>query len=254
MPSAPLPASVLISGDEAHHALRVKRLTTGDTVLLATGAGSLAQGTIASTRKQSKDAWELTVAVHHVQSVPRPTPSVHVCVCFPKPDLLEHMLDQLSQVGVASVSPLLTARSQPDGRDTKPQRLQRICEESLKQCQRSWLMQLEGPLTFDAALQHAGPLLVADASGIAWPTCVQQWGPRLFASTPEAPARILVGPEGGFTPDELSRARSAGACIVRATPHILRIETAAVVLAGLVLAHASSRASPASGEATTLGP
>lgn len=238
MPSAqaaPTPTEVVVGGDEARHALRVRRLAAGDGVLLANGAGLLVPATIASTRKLGKDGWELTARLDALpHEHPRPAPSLHVCTAFPKGDLLEHMLDQLSQCGVAAVSSLRTQYASDDDRPPRAERLERICEESLKQSRRPWLMQLRGPLSFTQALQHDGPVLIADASGESWPTIA----PRLttLSISPEIDIRLLVGPEGGFSPTELAQAREARATIVRATPHILRIETAAVVLAGLLLA------------------
>jgi 16S rRNA (uracil1498-N3)-methyltransferase len=235
------PPTVVVGGDEARHALRVKRLITGDQVLLASGAGILAPATITSTRKLGKDGWELSAQLASAPFVhPRPSPSVHLCAAFPKGDLLEHMLDQLSQCGIDSVSMLRTQRAFEDDRPPKRERLNRICEESLKQCCRPWLMQLADPLDLALALRHDGPVLVADASGDTWPTAAQHLAAH-------QPIRILVGPEGGFTPDELALARDARATIVRATPHILRIETAAVALASLVL---STLAPPSSSRST----
>jgi 16S rRNA (uracil1498-N3)-methyltransferase len=238
MPSAqasPTPTEVVVGGDEARHALRVRRLAAGDGVLLANGAGLLAPAIIASTRKLGKDGWELTARLDvPPHEHPRPAPSLHVCTAFPKGDLLEHMLDQLSQCGVAAVSSLRTQYVSDDDRPSRTQRLERICEESLKQARRPWLMQLGAPLSFAEALQHKGPVLLADATGESWPAVAQ----RLITLSipPGVDIRVLVGPEGGFSPTELAQAREARATLVRATPHILRIETAAVVLAGLVLA------------------
>jgi RsmE family RNA methyltransferase len=139
-------------------------------------------------------------------------------------------------------------------------RLERITQESLKQCLRPWLMQLGfaqrgsalsghdhagssssmQSATLDAALKHDGPVIVADATGTPWHASAQS----LLNDAGNKPIRICIGPEGGFTPDELARARAANACMTRFTPHTLRIETAAIVAAGLALAHAQAKHEP----------
>jgi 16S rRNA (uracil1498-N3)-methyltransferase len=221
--------SVTITGDEAHHALRVKRLLQGDTVQLCDGAGLAAQGHIASTRKIGKVGWELVVIVSHVQCIARAQPRVHVYACVPKGDLLEHMVDQLSQCGVERFVPLLTSRSVSDGEDVRRARLERICEESLKQCGRAWLLEIGEPANFASALAKPH-VIIADATGVPSATLG-----RITASDDE-PICILIGPEGGFTPSELALAQSHGVKLVRCGPHVLRIETAAVVMAGLLMA------------------
>lgn len=224
------PHDLVLSGDEAFHALRVKRLTTADAVALCDGAGVIAQATITSTRKVGKDGWELSARVTGAERVPPALPRVHIFACAPKGDLLEHMIDQLSQCGVEQYTPLLTARTIADHKPAKPQRLARICEESLKQSGRAWLMQLNQPQALGDVLESVHPLtIIADASGPPWSVLTQQH-PALHSAQA---LRILIGPEGGFAHDELVLAQARGALAVSCGPHILRIETAAVAMAAL---------------------
>ncbi|XHC25408.1 RsmE family RNA methyltransferase [Phycisphaerales bacterium ac7] len=86
-------------------------------------------------------------------------------------------------------------------------------------------MQIGAPLALSDALEtEAGErLVIADASGGEY----QPGGPGTV--------RALVGPEGGWTSEELDAAQRAGAQVVGLGPHVLRIETAAVVLASTVV-------------------
>lgn len=139
------------------------------------------------------------------------------------------MIDGLSQVGAAAWRPLITERTVVEPRAGKLERLQRIAEESLKQCGRAWLLEIGSPIGFAAALRGAhergDALVVADAAGGA--------PPPLAAG---APVTLVVGPEGGLTDRESTLAREHGAAAIRLGPHILRIETAAVVGAAALLA------------------
>lgn len=229
------PDTLSITGDEAHHALRVKRLAVGDPVEIIDGQGQLAHATLAASSKRGQ-LWE---AVFHITSRTRLaplSPQLEVCAPPPKGDRFEGMIDQLSQVGAAVYRPLLTRRTIVDPRSAKLERLQRVALEASKQCGRAWTLTIAPPLDFSAALiapvvpaahsSSAPTIILADASGTTW------------CSPPVLPAsiRLLIGPEGGFTPDELHAARAASVHVHRFGPHIMRVETAAPMAAAVLLA------------------
>jgi 16S rRNA (uracil1498-N3)-methyltransferase len=213
-----------VSGPEAHHAIRVKRLEINDPLDLLTGQGHRAHCIIQDTRK-SRGEWELVLRVLDSAIEPPTSPSIHVRSAVPKGDALEQMIDGLSQVGVATWSPLLCTRSIVDPRETKLSRLHRICEESLKQSARPWLMQIADAAPFATALNETSTtLIIADASG------------QPYTPTPHTNITLLIGPEGGFTPAELAAAQTSNARICSFGRHIMRIEVAAVVAAAHILA------------------
>ncbi len=133
------------------------------------------------------------------------------------------MIDQLSQLGAAAWRPLLTARGERT--DFRTDRLERIAEEAAKQCGRAWTLEIGPPLPIAEALALPGALL-ADAAG-------RPASPLLGEA-----AALLVGPEGGFTPEEIAAADAAGVPRLRLGAHILRIETAAAAGAAALLAGA----------------
>jgi 16S rRNA (uracil1498-N3)-methyltransferase len=237
------PQTLAIEGDEAAHALRVKRVRSGEHVELLDGRGHVAAGVVLDPRDAAPGAAAflpprrrgeeapLLVRIESVRAVEPLRPRLEVLTAAPKGPRLADLIDQLAQAGAASWAPLSTARSVVDPREARLERLVRVAREAGKQCGRAWTLGIGPPADLPAALAHAPGLMavVADASGEPW---------RHHAAVESYTVRLLVGPEGGWTPEELDRARAAGATIARFGPHTMRIETAAVVAAGVILAHA----------------
>lgn len=214
---------VVLTGDEAHHAARVKRLVAKDPLELIDGNGRIARATVVDTRKTSRHGWEIECRIEEVTTAPRVVPYLDVWTAVPKGDRLEQMVDGLSQVGAGGWAPLSCERSVVEPREGKLSRLHRVCDEACKQCGRAWTLQIGKGGTLDDALAERTAVVVADASGAAY-------SPQGMASI-----RLVVGPEGGWTPEELEMSRARGAIVASFGPHVLRIETAAVVAAAVVV-------------------
>lgn len=213
-----------ITGPEAHHAARVKRLTEGDTVELLDGRGWRGLAAVIGVTKAAKGEWVLAVEVRETVEEEPTRPQVHVLASPPKGERLEEMIDQLSQAGAASWSPLVAARTVVSPRAGKMLRAERVASEAAKQCGRLWTMSIGEPVRLADALARTDPRLVlADPSG----------GP--FTYEDEAQIALLVGPEGGFAEEELGAAAKAGASVCRFGRHVMRVETAAVVATGVIL-------------------
>lgn len=214
--------------EEARHAVRVKRIEVGDAVRVLDGEGAVIAARVAAVRP------DLVLKVESRGRADPPRPRVEVWSATPKGPRLEEMIDQLSQVGASSWRPLETALGVVEPGAHKMERCARIARESAKQCGRAWLMRIQPAATIDDALaSNPGVrVVVADASG----------APAASGETASATAchsetvRLLVGPEGGWTGAELARFRERSADIVSFGPHVLRIETAAVVACARLVA------------------
>jgi 16S rRNA (uracil1498-N3)-methyltransferase len=221
--------SVPLQDHEAAHALRAKRIRAGEAVELLDGAGGVASAICESAAAGSRTGPTLRIsAVHHQ---PPPAPRIEVWAATPKGSRVDEMIEGLSEVGAAAWVPLRAARSVVEPRPTKLDRLQRLAIESAKQCGRAWLLTIGREQSFaDALMVPAGTaLILADASGSP---------PSVLPTAASIPTfRLLIGPEGGWTEDELTRARAAGAHLLRAGPHAMRIETAAVAAAAVLMTH-----------------
>jgi 16S rRNA (uracil1498-N3)-methyltransferase len=229
------PGSIVeITGPEAFHAARAKRMGVGDELELFNGRGRRVVGIVREVRKlpgsQGRSEWALRVDVERATEEPPIHPRVTVLASTPKGPRLEEMVDQLSQVGAARWAPLTTTRTVVSPGTGKILKAERVAIESAKQCGRAWTMEIGAPVPLADALagEHTGcapkgRLVLADASG----------GP--FEASDAEDITLLVGPEGGFSADEIQAAREAGAVVCRFGPHVLRVETAAVVAAAVIL-------------------
>lgn len=229
---APIPSPgcvVVVEGDEARHAA-VKRLEAGEAVELLDGDGGIAQARVQRCEPGKQATVE--VVVDSVEHRPPVSPALHVWSATPKRDRADQLIEQLSQAGAASWSPLTTRRGVVDPRDSKLDRLQRVAVESMKQCGRAHLLQVRPARTLDDLLRWLGnaprrAACCADAAGAA------EFRPDA------AEIVLLVGPEGGWDADELELLRAAGVAFLRLGPHVMRIETAAAIGAGTLLCRAS---------------
>lgn len=214
--------TLLIGEDEANHAVRAKRLRPGETVAVFNARGVVAPATVLRAESGKRPLLEL--ALSELTTEPPTNPRIEIWCPPPKGDRLEGLIDQLSQLGVAAWRPLATARAE---RDTfRRDKLERVAIESAKQCARAWAIEIGEALTMAEAL--ADPrAAIADASGTPAPA----------AATDTA---LLLGPEGGFTPEEMEQARAAERSVWRLGVHVMRIETAAVAGAARLLADAAA--------------
>lgn len=218
--------NIELIGPEAHHAIRVKRINNNDPIAVLDGQGRLASGHVRQIAG-SKSKPTLTIAIDRIDSYPPISPRVEVFAALPKGDHLDRMIDQLSQLGVALVRPLLCDRSQRKPDTLKPDKLDRIANESAKQCHRPWVMQIQEPIKFQDAILDPDAL-ICDIS----------------AQSALAPSKnqrivILVGPEGGWSQQERDSIVTSNVQTARFAPFVLRIESAAAAAAAIVLANAS---------------
>jgi 16S rRNA (uracil1498-N3)-methyltransferase len=228
--------SVTITGDEAVHAARAKRLEAGDRLALHDTRGKVAVADVTATRKSSRGMWEVEVVVRESVVVAQGVPRVEVWSATPKGARLDEMIEGLSEVGATSWSPLAAARSVVEPREGKLERLRRVTTESLKQCGRAWALEIGtgGGVKEAMAVPSAGSLVVAEATGESYTPRARMGGEGCKSEDEGAVVRVLVGPEGGFTSQELAVLREAGARFCEFGPHVMRIETAAVVAAAIV--------------------
>ncbi len=210
-------SSILVEGDEAKHAIRVKRVAPGDVIALTDGAGLTALADVTDAYRT------LTVTIRTREEAARVSPAVRVLTASPKGPRLEKMVDALSQVGAASWGALGTKLGVVDPGEHKLDRSKRVALESAKQCGRAWLMEIEQKVSFDQALNGGGAVVLADASG------------EPYKKTGHEEITLLIGPEGGWTDEELAIAREAGVKVHSFGVHVMRIEVAApVACAGII--------------------
>src|SRR5262249_2629709 len=209
-----------LQGPEAHHLAAVCRVRPGDTIYLFNGDG---REYLAAVHACARRAVALEIL-----SVAEPSRELgfrlEVAAPLPKGDRTQFLVEKLTELGVTSFVPLLTSRSVVHPRETKRDKLQRYVIEASKQCGRNVLLRVE-PLS-------------------AWPDYLRRDdlpSMRILAHPGAPPAAwpagldvaLAVGPEGGFSDEEVETARRVGWQLVGLGPRTLRIETAALVLAAM---------------------
>jgi 16S rRNA (uracil1498-N3)-methyltransferase len=226
-----VPGSVVeVTGDEAHHAVAVRRLREGEHVVLTDGLGTSVTGAVASTGKR---AFAVTVAT--VAQLERPEPAITVVQALPKGDRGELAVEVLTEVGVDRVVPWAASRSVAVWKGERAAkahaRWQATSREAAKQSRRSWLPTVT-PLASTADL--AGVVGEADLAVVLHEDATAP----LSAVDVPVTGRIVVvvGPEGGIAPDELAALTDAGAQSVRLGAEVLRTSTAGVAAVAALLA------------------
>jgi 16S rRNA (uracil1498-N3)-methyltransferase len=211
--------------DQAHHARDVLRLGVGDDVELFTASGRTAAGVIVETT-----ALAVVVEVREIREAADGL-ALTIASAVPKAARGDWMIEKLSELGVARFVPLMTARSvvHPEGRN-KIERWQRLAAESAKQSRRMGVMQIE-PLTAldDALARLSGTAAFLSTAAGAVPL-------SSILHPPSSSLTLLVGPEGGWSEQELARFAQRHLTPITLGGTILRVETAAIAAAAVVAA------------------
>ena len=217
--------TVTLVGEEARHAVSVRRIRVGEEISLTNGHGLIATCDVASITNKPPSL-ELSVRQVNVYPAPR---TVHLAAAMPKGDRQRVLLDMVTQVGMSEFTPLLCERSVSRENEKAQDRWQRVCLEAMKQSRRAWLPSVNASVdltTFIDSVPKGQVLCCASADG--------QDVLGMTSIEPEAGIAIVVGPEGGFTENEIGFLRRANALEFNLGDGVLRTETAAVVAAALI--------------------
>jgi 16S rRNA (uracil1498-N3)-methyltransferase len=213
------PGPVILQGAEAHHLATVCRWHPGDAVCLFNGDGRQYPARIEEVGRR-----RVTLEVFAVESPARELPfRLEIAAPLPRGDRAQFLLEKLTELGVTAFVPLQTARSVVHPRDTKLDKLQRHVIEASKQCGRNVLLHVRPLVEWSAFCRGAE---LPERRVVAHPG-----GEKKGADTGVGDTVAAVGPEGGFTDDEIALARAAGWRLLDLGPRILRVETAAIALA-----------------------
>jgi 16S rRNA (uracil1498-N3)-methyltransferase len=215
------PGLVVLQGPEAHHLATVSRVRAGERVCLFNGDGHEYPAVVTEVHRRS-----VTLQVFPAQTPARELPfRLEVAAPLPKGDRAQFLLEKLTELGAAEFVPLRTRRSIVHPRETRLDKLERYVVEASKQCGRNVLLSVK-PLTdwetYCSRVDLPALRLLAHPGGMA----------TVPAMTEDAV--VAVGPEGGFTEEEVEQGRQAGWRLVGLGTRILRVETAALVLAALL--------------------
>jgi 16S rRNA (uracil1498-N3)-methyltransferase len=215
----PLPSGdvIVLDGDEGRHAVRVKRIRQGETVLIGDGRGTLAGCVV-----EALGTDRLTARVVDRRVVPAPDPRVVVVQALPKGERAELAVELLTELGADEIVPWVAARSvvrwSPERAAKALTRWQRIATEAAKQSRRAWVpVVAELASTPEVASRAKGALVLHEGAAVALTAATLPDGCDII---------LVVGPEGGIAADELAAFTAAGAAAVRLGEPVLRTSTA----------------------------
>ena len=224
--------------DESHHCVNVLRLEADERVVLFDGAGREAAAVIVEANPKG-----VVVKISAATKTPPPSCLITLAQAVPKGKNMDLIVQKAVELGASLIAPILSDRTivQLDAAELEKKRAkwQEVALEACKQCGQNHLPAVAKPVPpkdFFARAERSELLLIASLQPDAKPLKSILAD---FVSTHSHLPRsvtIMVGPEGDFTPAELSLAKSHGCLPVTLGPIILRTETAAIYCLS-VLAH-----------------
>jgi 16S rRNA (uracil1498-N3)-methyltransferase len=245
---------VRIDGETYRHLFRARRVAVGEEVRIVDGRGRARWGRVARVERTS-------ASLALGEPAPDREPAVRLDLLVPtcRPERAAWLVEKATEIGVSAVRFLNTARAPRDLGGGTLDRLRRVAAAAVEQCHRSRLPDITGPHAWSEVGRLGGvgcrwfldPDVGAALGGRPGEDSVEvrlgeqgdHLGPPLQSF---AAAALLVGPEGGLTPEERSGLLAGGWDPVGLGERILRLETAAVVGAALILLSASGIPSPKS--------
>ena len=204
--------------EESHHAIRVLRLDVGDKFELTDGKGTFCQAELTSA--ESRGAGFKVIST---TKVPKRAEYIHLAIAPTKNiDRMEWLVEKVTEIGVEKITFIKCKTSE---RPSVPfERLQKVAISAMKQSKQAWLPSVVDIIAFKDFL----PTVTESQKLIAH---VDDSNPDHLAmvAKPGGNQVLLIGPEGDFSPEELSQAQHAGFKKVSLGPNRLRTETAGLV-------------------------
>jgi len=239
---------VRLDEDDSFHAIKVLRLRPGDAIELADGLGHLFIAEIVAAGRERGAVVEAVPGKELGSEKPATPAAVNLTVAqaMPKGRKLDLVVEQLSEIGVDRLVPVLSEKSvaRDQGAGEKLDRWQRIARSASAQAKHRRIMEVAAPVSLaDWLKTFSGNVLAlvtetaADRLGEAVAELVSITVDRDPGQAGESGRDIalLIGPEAGFSPGELTMLKDAGAHFASLGTLVLRTETAALVAATVVM-------------------
>jgi 16S rRNA (uracil1498-N3)-methyltransferase len=226
---------VTITGDDVHHIVNVMRSEAGQEIIVCDGQGRVALARLSQLSAKQVKA-EIVRPLEDRSELPV---RVTIGQGLPKGDKMEWILQKGTELGAFSFQPFSSERTivklDAKKEEKKLERWGKIVKEAAEQSHRSRLPEVRAPLSFKEIVAQAGGYTRAV---IAYE---KEEGANLHAVFSSLAAGdsllVLIGPEGGFTADEVALAEAAGIAPVGLGPRILRTETASQYVLSAISYH-----------------
>lgn len=211
-------ATVALDPAQAHYLFSVMRLAIGDRVLIFNGRDGEWLAAVASAGKRSG-----TLAVLAAGQPQRVPPDLWLIFAPIKKARTDFIVEKAAELGVARIQPVFTRFTNAER--LRPERLRAHAIEAAEQCEETYVAEVAEPIKLATLLDAWDParrLMFCDEGRTARPAA------QALAAAPRGPWAILIGPEGGFAPEEAARLRAMPEVLpVTLGPRVLRSDTAA---------------------------
>lgn len=225
-PGSVTPPTISITGDLLHHLRSSLRVQSGDVLILNDGCGTRYRVEVTHITSLAIDS---RIIDRQTEPTDRPAPIV-LGQTLIKGDKMDWVIQKATELGVAAIAPIQSAHSviklNPDRLEHQRSRWERIARDAAQQSERWTIPTIADPVSLaEICRQYASAplksILMERSSGPSLAT---------VSLPPESqdPLVVLVGPEGGWTPDEQRLAQEQGFLSLTLGPRILRAETAAI--------------------------
>jgi 16S rRNA (uracil1498-N3)-methyltransferase len=220
-----------VEGEAYKHLFRARRLAVGDRVRVVDGRGTARWAEVARIDRS-------TAALTLGEPAPANEPAVQLTLLVPtlRPERASWMVEKVAELGVRSIRFLHTERAPRHFGEGTLDRLRRVAAAALEQCHGAQLPEISGPHDWRELPALTGGtearwVLDTEAEEAAWRSVGSVGSVRSVGST----GALLIGPEGGWSPQERGELRATGWRAMGLGPRVLRTETAAVVGAAALL-------------------
>lgn len=222
--------SAVVEGDDFRHLCKSLRRRVGDQVEVTDGAGRKRIGALTSVNKASA-----TVELGPLLDAPQVVSRVSILSCVPRPERAAWLVEKCTELGVRGFGFFDAEHSARSMTAKGADRLRRVAKSAILQCGGAWLPELIEIGDFERLVGA-----VVEAKTSARPIWVLEPGAEVrladIASSRPSSVTLILGPEGGLSSREVSQIVDAGGTAVALGDSLLRMETAAVSGASLLLA------------------
>lgn len=220
-----------IEGDEVKHIRRVLRLKAGEEIIVFDGLGNEFEGTIV---EESSSTVVMKIQKKFFSKRESPL-EIILAQSLLKGEKMDYLIQKATELGVREILPFFSSRSIPllekSGKLKRHGRWERIAIEASKQCGRGVVPHIVSLQGFSEMLKTASSnflrLILCEREGVKLKTVLEK-------SKEKTRIFFIVGPEGGFNPDEIEEAKRAGFFCVILGKRVLRAETASLCLLSIL--------------------
>ena len=216
-----------LDGDEGRHAATVKRMREGEVIHLCDGQGTRAIATVVKVHKNSLD-----LSIDQFTFEEAPEPRFVVVQALAKGERAELAVEMLTEVGADAIIPWRAEHSigKWDSVEKGLEKWRRTSRESAKQSRRAWIPEISNLKSTaevcEMMSQAQSVFVLHESADQALAAC---------AIREQGTIMIVVGPEGGISPDELAAFSAAGARVVHMGASVMRTSTAGAIAVGGLL-------------------